>query len=72
MYGGGSLPLSKLIFNKYDTDKSGAITSTEFKYMAYDLGYYISDSELELAMKTVDSSGSGQITYADCNAYYII
>ncbi|ORX75228.1 EF-hand [Anaeromyces robustus] len=70
MYGGGSLPLSKLIFQKYDTDKSGTITSTEFRYMAYDLGYYISDSELEIAMKTVDSSGSGAITYADFSSWW--
>jgi len=66
MFCNKNMPLSKIIFNKYDTDSSGTITATEFKYMAYDLGYYISDNELEIAIKTVDSSGTGAITYDDC------
>ncbi|KAL6612834.1 EF-hand [Neocallimastix sp. 'constans'] len=64
------MPLSKIIFNKYDTDSSGTITATEFKYMAYDLGYYISDNELEIAIKTVDSSGTGAITYDDFSKWW--
>eukprot|EP00833_Pecoramyces_ruminatium_P009022 jgi/Orpsp1_1/1183054/evm.model.c7180000083672.1 len=65
MFGAPRMPLSKIVFKKYDTDESGTINATEFRYMAYDLGYYISDKELEVAIKTVDSSGTGNITYDD-------
>jgi len=34
--------------------------------MAYDLGYYLSDTELDLAVKKLDKSGSDAITYEDC------
>jgi len=61
-----NVPLSKIVFNKYDTDHSGSITIQEFKFMAYDLGYYLSDTELDLAVKKLDKSGSDAITYEDC------
>jgi len=58
-----NLPLSQIVFNKYDTDHSGSITVPEFRFMAYDLGYYLNDTELELAVKKLDKSNAGSITY---------
>ncbi|ORX43596.1 EF-hand [Piromyces finnis] len=63
-------PLSKIMFNKYDTDGSGSITVQEFKYMAYDLGYYLSDTELEFAVKKLDKTGSDSITYDDFKKWW--
>jgi len=65
-----NVPLSKIVFNKYDTDHSGSITIQEFKFMAYDLGYYLSDTELDLAVKKLDKSGSDAITYEDFNKWW--
>jgi len=65
------VPLSKIVFDKYDTDKSGAISYAEFKSMAYDLGYYISDIELKLAVKNLDKTGSGEINYDSCKYFFL-
>ncbi|ORX77252.1 EF-hand [Anaeromyces robustus] len=60
-----NLPISKIMFNKYDKDHSGSITLEEFKSMSYDLGYYLSDAEYDIAVKTLDKTGSGSINYDD-------
>ncbi|ORX71005.1 EF-hand [Anaeromyces robustus] len=65
------IPLSQMVFEKYDTDKSGGISYAEFKAMAYDLGYYISDMELKLAVKNLDKSGSGSIIYDDFKKWWM-
>lgn len=33
--GGGQQPLSKIIFNKHDTDKSGSLDVNEFQAMVW-------------------------------------
>jgi len=63
--------ISNIMFKKYDTDNSGSITIKEFRNMSYDLGYYLSDTELELAVKKLDRTGSGSITYDDCILNFI-
>jgi len=63
-------PLSKIMFNKYDTDHSGTITVQEFKFMAYDLGYYLSDTEVDLAVKKLDKTGSDSISYDDFQKWW--
>eukprot|EP00833_Pecoramyces_ruminatium_P002809 jgi/Orpsp1_1/1176841/evm.model.c7180000059218.2 len=60
-----SLPISRIVFNKYDKDNSGTITIDEFKLMAYDLGYYLSDNELNMAIKKLDKNGGDSVTYND-------
>lgn len=53
----GPPPLSKRIFEKYDKDDSGTIDKDEFKAMCYDLGYYLSDAEADIAFRTIDLYG---------------
>lgn len=44
-------PLSKILFNKHDKDKSGSITRNEFKDLCYEMGHYLNDTELDHAIK---------------------
>jgi len=60
------LPISKIMFKKYDVDESGSITIDEFKNMSYDLGYFLTDTEFDLAMKRIAKPGSNSITYDEC------
>eukprot|EP01087_Luapelamoeba_hula_P009542 TRINITY_DN2469_c0_g1_i1.p1 TRINITY_DN2469_c0_g1~~TRINITY_DN2469_c0_g1_i1.p1 ORF type:complete len:209 (+),score=43.80 TRINITY_DN2469_c0_g1_i1:44-670(+) len=55
--------LARRVFDKYDADGSGAIDKKEFVDMCYDLGYYLSRTELEIAIKLVDRDGSGTIDF---------
>lgn len=36
--------LSRRVFDKYDTDKSGSIRPEEFKFLCYDLGHHLSEA----------------------------
>ncbi len=59
----GPPALSRRVFEKYDKDESGTIDRNEFKAMCYDLGYYLSEAETDIAFRTIDLSGNGDITY---------
>ncbi|KAI9344329.1 hypothetical protein BDR26DRAFT_932806 [Obelidium mucronatum] len=50
-------------FNQYDKDKNGSICATEFKQICYDMGYFLSDEEVQMDIKLLDLDGSGAITY---------
>jgi len=56
-------PLSRRVFNKYDTDGSGQISVDEFKSMVYDMGYCLSEQELKMALLRLDSNGDKHISY---------
>jgi len=64
-------PISKIMFKKYDIDESGSITIDEFKNMSYDLGYYLSDTEINLAIKRISKPGSDSITYDECKKNFL-
>lgn len=61
---------SKKMFEKYDTDNSGTISTDELKSMAYDLGYYLTDIEFDLAIKILDKTGSGTINYNEFKEWW--
>jgi len=42
------------MFNKYDKDGSGLIDKKEFRAMCYDLGYYLSEGETDVAFRTIN------------------
>lgn len=66
MMGSGPPPsLSKRVFNKYDTDGSGAIGPLELQQLVRELGQYEMDAmEIALAVAILDSDGSGQVELA--------
>lgn len=64
------VPLSKIVFDKYDTDHSGKINASEFKEMVYELGYHLSDVEFSLAIKILDTDGDGEISYPEFASWW--
>ncbi|KAJ3336149.1 hypothetical protein HDU93_003578 [Gonapodya sp. JEL0774] len=55
--------VSRIAFDKYDKDGNGKMDLTEFKSMCYDLGYYLQDAEVDMAVKMIDASGNGVLEY---------
>ncbi|KAI8824298.1 uncharacterized protein EV422DRAFT_315601 [Fimicolochytrium jonesii] len=58
-------PPSRVIFDKFDTDSSGTINVREFRDLCYDMGYFLSDKELSMAIKLLDVDGNGEISYGE-------
>ncbi|KXS15474.1 EF-hand [Gonapodya prolifera JEL478] len=56
-------PLSRITFDKYDTDGDGKMNHEEFQRMCYDMGYFLEASEVETAIKMIDVSGNGTLEY---------
>jgi Ca2+-binding EF-hand superfamily protein len=65
MPGGTPMPVSRIIFNKYDRDHSGHISATEFHDLCYDMGHYLSREEIIQAVKMLDKDGCGKISYEE-------
>jgi len=61
--GGGSKPLSRVMFDKYDTDKTGTIDSKKFQMLCYDFGHFMDSTQLVLAIREIDRDGNGTIEY---------
>jgi Ca2+-binding EF-hand superfamily protein len=58
------------MFNKFDTDKSGSIDSKEFQHLCFNLGYSLTDTELKLALKTLDDDSSGKIELREFTTWW--
>merc|ERR1712000_769692 len=71
MYGmGAPPPMSKRMFNKYDSDNSGTISLKEFRSLVYDLGHALTDVEFDLAVKMIDSDGDGELSYDEFKKWW--
>jgi len=60
---GPPVPLSKGVFQKYDADKSGSISFSEFRDLCTEFGYLLSEEELNIAVKKLDTNGDGHLSY---------
>src|SRR3546814_19876569 len=58
-----SQPLSRQIFDKYDSDGNGSIDRREFQMLCHEFGYYLSPAECEMAVKQIDRDGNNAIEY---------
>jgi len=63
--GSAKVPLSKIVFDKYDTDKCGSISVSEFGHMCMELGTALSPEQLDAAVKVLDKDGNGTIEYEE-------
>jgi len=63
--GGAVIPLSKRVFLKYDVDGSNSISFSEFRDLCSDFGYLLSDQELEMAIKLLDTNGDNVLQYEE-------
>jgi calcium-binding protein CML len=70
MMGGAPKPLSRVMFDKYDQDGNGYISASELDYLCRDLGSNLSETEIGMAMRTLDRSGNGQIEYDEFIAWW--
>jgi Ca2+-binding EF-hand superfamily protein len=50
--------VARQIFERYDRDNSNAISGKEFRALCYDLGYYLSEAELNQALLQLSSASS--------------
>ena len=57
---------ARALFDKYDTDGSGCISILEFRKLCYDMGYFLTEKELELDVQILDVDGDGEISYEEC------
>ncbi|CAF1184932.1 unnamed protein product [Adineta steineri] len=64
-FGGSTKSISEIMFNKYDLDKNGSISRDELRSLCYDMGYYLSDDELQWALTLIDKDGNGKIDYKE-------
>ncbi len=53
----------KAAFDHFDADGSGFIDKAEFAALSSDLGELLDDEELTAAVKEIDSSGDGKISF---------
>ena len=68
--GGAPKELSRVMFDKYDKDGSGNIDAAEFKFLVYDLGYFMNDTELKTGLEQIDSNGNGSIEYDEFKRWW--
>lgn len=72
--GGGSTgsqaPLSRRIFDKFDSDRSGSIDSSELQKMAIEFGVWLDGNALQIAMRIMDRNGNGSISYDEFLNWY--
>ncbi|KAJ3387384.1 Calmodulin [Entophlyctis sp. JEL0112] len=54
---------TRRLFALYDSDADGSISPAEFRRLCYDMGYFLSDSEIQMDVKILDLDGSGSITF---------
>eukprot|EP00823_Brevimastigomonas_motovehiculus_P000085 TRINITY_DN10192_c0_g1_i1.p1 TRINITY_DN10192_c0_g1~~TRINITY_DN10192_c0_g1_i1.p1 ORF type:complete len:276 (-),score=62.48 TRINITY_DN10192_c0_g1_i1:477-1304(-) len=70
MFRTSAKPLYQVMFEKFDSDKSGAIDASEFQILCRDLGVAISEAEFNLALKLIDQDGSGKIELNEFKAWW--
>jgi len=61
--GEAKVPLSKIVFDKYDANKTGSISVSEFGHMCMELGTELTPEQLETAVRVMDKDGNGTIEY---------
>ncbi|CAK4100100.1 unnamed protein product [Aphanomyces euteiches] len=59
------------LFDHFDTDKSGSIDRHELKHLLARLGVHPTDAERHKLMKTIDTSGDGEINVDEFIAWWV-
>uniref|UniRef100_A0A7S3YG39 EF-hand domain-containing protein n=3 Tax=Lotharella globosa TaxID=91324 RepID=A0A7S3YG39_9EUKA len=61
---------AQIIFEKFDTNKSGSIDTKEFQALCYNLGYMLTDTEIKYAILMLDKDGSGVIESSEFKQWW--
>lgn len=72
MQGLGQPPklMSKISFEKHDTDGDGELDASELKQLCHSLGRHFSDAEIQMAVRKLDKSGDGRIQYDEFKTWW--
>jgi Ca2+-binding EF-hand superfamily protein len=64
------LPTSRIIFNKFDPNGTGSIGVAQFQKMVSNYGVWLTSDALALAIRLIDTDGSGTIEYNEFLTWY--
>ena len=67
---GASKPMSRVMFDKYNTDPSTGINKEGFHELCYSLGHYLDGEAFEAAWTILDKDGSGYISYDEWKEWW--
>jgi len=69
-FGGTAKPMSEIVFDRHDKDKSGHIDAAEFQGLCFDMGYAFSPAEIAIALRTLDTDGSGKVEKSEFTQWW--
>ena len=67
---GKQTSLAKVVFQKHDIDGDGKLSRDELQSMCYELGYFLSQEELEFAFARLDSDDSGYVSLSEFEHFW--
>ena len=67
---GQSKPVSRVLFDKYNTDADTGITKEGFHSLCYSMGHYLDDEAYEAAWTILDADGSSFVSYDESLAWW--
>ena len=62
--------MSRIMFDKYDRDRSGYIDTVELFGLCRELGKSLSEEEMSMAMRVLDTNGDGRVSYEEFFAWW--
>jgi len=68
--GGSPKSMAEIMFEKFDTDKTGYLDQNEFQLLCRNMGYAVSQHECQLALKTLDLDGNGQLSLSEFKKWW--
>lgn len=66
----GTGSLSQRVFQKYDEDSDGSIGVAALKKLCMELGYLLSDDEIAMAIRVLDTDGNGTIEFDEFERWW--
>ena len=62
--------LAMVVFNKYDKDQDGFVDKNELQHLCMEMGTRLSDDELNLAVKILDTDGDDKIEFTEFKKWW--
>jgi len=62
--------MAEIMFNKIDADHSGSIDFNKFQLLCGNLGFTMTNVELQFAMKIIDKQGTGRVELEEFKVWW--